>query len=80
MEPGKIVRIGVPPIRLEVMNGISGVVFGECYGKRQEASIDGVRVCFIDRESLLLNKRAAGRAKDLADIEALTRPTKTPRG
>lgn len=79
MEPGKIVRIGVPPLRLEVMNGISGVSFDRCYGQRAEETIDGVRICFIDRENLLLNKQAAGRPKDLADIEALTRPAKKPR-
>ncbi len=73
MEPGKIVRIGVPPLRLEVMNEISGVSFDDCFGKHAEETIDGIRICFIDRESLLLNKRAAGRPKDLADIAALTR-------
>ena len=76
MEPGKIIRIGVPPLRLEVMNEISGVTFEECFGRRLEEMIDGIRVCFIDRELLLLNKRAAGRPKDLADIDALTRTTK----
>jgi predicted nucleotidyltransferase len=78
LEPGRIVRIGVPPLRLEVMNAISGVSFEECFGKRAEESIAGLRVCFIDRESLLANKRAAGRPKDLADIEALTRTTNKP--
>ena len=71
--PGKIVRVGVPPLRLEVLNRISGVLFAECYKKRLEENIGGVRVCFIDRESLLTNKRAAGRPKDLADIDALTK-------
>jgi predicted nucleotidyltransferase len=73
MEPGKIVRIGVPPLRLEVMNGISGVTFDQCYARRLEENIAGVRVCFIDRESLILNKQAAGRPKDLADLAALTK-------
>lgn len=73
MEPGRMVRIGVPPLRLEVMNGISGVAFEECYAKRVEDTIDGLRICFIDRESLLKNKQAAGRPKDLADIDALTK-------
>ena len=72
MEPGKIVRMGVPPLRLEVMNEISGVSFDECYGRRVEAKIAGVMVCFIDRESLMLNKQAAGRPKDLADLAALS--------
>lgn len=78
MEPGRIVRIGVPPVRLEVMNAISGVSFDDCFGQRIEESIAGLRICFIDRESLLVNKRAAGRPKDLADIDALTRPPKSP--
>lgn len=73
VEPGRIVRMGIPPVRLEVMNTISGVSFDACFGKRVEETIDGIRVCFIDRENLLINKRAAGRPKDLADIDALTR-------
>jgi hypothetical protein len=73
MAPGKIVRIGVPPLRVEVLNRISGVFFAKCYKKRLEETIGGVRICFIDRASLLANKRAAGRLKDLADIEALTK-------
>lgn len=73
LNPGRIVRIGVPPLRLEVMNEISGVRFEDCYDRRAEEEIDGVRVSFIDRESLLANKRAAGRTRDLADVEALTR-------
>jgi predicted nucleotidyltransferase len=71
LEPGKIVRIGVPPVRIEVMNSISGVRFEEIYPKRIEVTIDGVRMPFIDLESLLRNKAASGRLKDLADIEGL---------
>jgi predicted nucleotidyltransferase len=72
-EPGKIVRIGFPPIRIEVMNSISGITFAEAYTKRVEETVDGVRIPFIDLESLLKNKTAAGRLKDLADIEGLTK-------
>ncbi len=61
MEPGKIVRIGVPPLRLEVMNDISGVFFEQCYSFRVEATIAGVPMSFIDRENLLLNKQPAQR-------------------
>ena len=75
-EPGKIIRIGVPPLRLEIMNEISGVKFDGCFSQRVEEMIDGVRVCFIDRENLLLNKRAAGRPKNIADIDVLTRTAK----
>ena len=71
MEPGKIVRLGVPPLRLKVMNEISGVTFADCYRRRIEETIGGVLICFIDRESLIRNKQAAGRSKDVADIVAL---------
>lgn len=71
MEQGRIVRIGVPPLRLEVMNEISGVSFAECFARRVEATIDGLSINFIARENLLANKRAAGRPKDLADLVGL---------
>ena len=73
MKAGKIVRIGLPPLRIEVMNSISGVAFAEAYRRRIEEHIEGVRVPFIDLDSLLKNKAASGRLKDLADIEALTK-------
>ncbi len=66
-------RIGVPPLRLEVMNEIAGVNFADCFARRIEVMIAGLRVSFIDRESLRQNKRAAGRPKDLADIASLSR-------
>lgn len=80
MEKGRIVRVGVPPLRLEVMNEISGVAFAECYARRIEETIDGVRINFMDREKLLANKRSAGRPKDLADVDALTKPRREESG
>ena len=70
--PGNIVRIGVPPIRLEVLNQISGVEFKACYKNKMTVKIDDSEINLIDLESLLKNKRAAGRPKDLADLDELT--------
>ena len=75
LDEGKIVRVGLPPLRIEVLNGISGVTFDEIFPKRIEEVIDGLRVPFIDLNSLLKNKAASGRLKDLADIEELTKKT-----
>jgi predicted nucleotidyltransferase len=72
LEAGKVVRLGVPPLRLEVLTRISGVTFAECHARRVEEDIAGLRVPFIDLASLLKNKAASGRPKDLADIAALT--------
>jgi hypothetical protein len=72
--PGKIIRIGRPPERLEVMNEISGVTFAECYAHRVIFKDQDLLVAFIDLERLVRNKRATGRLRDLADIENLPPP------
>ncbi|HTB63843.1 MAG TPA: nucleotidyltransferase [Opitutales bacterium] len=77
LEPGKIVRIGRPPLRIEVMNRISGIAFAECFDQRIEELIEGVSIPFIDLQSLLKNKAASGRLKDLSDVEALTKKGRT---
>ena len=68
---GRVVRMGVPPLRIELLTSISGVEFDPCYARRIPASIDGISVTVISREDLLANKRATGRAKDTADVEQL---------
>lgn len=70
---GKIIRFGVPPLRLEIMNEISGVEFSACYPKRVTEQIGSIAVPFIDLENLIRNKQASGRPKDLADVAELTR-------
>jgi len=67
----KIIRMGNPPMRLEISTGISGVEFEECYSSRSVDTIDGVEVNIIDLLHLKANKKAAGRYKDLADLENL---------
>jgi len=67
----QIVRMGVPPLKLEICTFISGVNFDECYRARVVDKLDGVEVNLIDLEHLKKNKKASGRAKDLADLERL---------
>lgn len=71
LAPGQVVRMGVPPIRLEIQTGISGVEFPECFARRRRADIGGVQVNVISLEDLKANKRASGRHKDLEDLEHL---------
>ncbi len=70
-KPGKIIRMGVPPMRIEVLTEIDGVAFADCYGARITAEIDGQTVQLISREHLRINKRASGRHKDLDDLDHL---------
>lgn len=71
LEHGRIIRMGVPPMRLEILNKISGVTFEECYERRLSQNIDGVVINFIHLDDLKRNKAASGRTKDLNDLEHL---------
>ena len=67
----KIVRFGVPPLRIEIHTSISGVEFESCFANRVAAIIDGIDVPLIALADLRTNKKASGRHKDLADLEHL---------
>lgn len=67
----KILRMGMPPFRLEVSTDIDGVEFEECYAKRTIFHIDEIPVNLIGLDDLIKNKKASGRLKDLADVEKL---------
>jgi len=70
-QPGNILRIGVKPVRIELLNQISGVAFEEAWNGRTEVNMDGLSVPVIGLKELLANKLASGRLKDLADHEEL---------
>ncbi len=71
--PGQIIRLGRPPVRIEIATSISGVEFAECYKARVVDNLDGVHVNVLALRDLKLNKKAAGRHKDLEDLENLPR-------
>ena len=72
MKTNQIVRMGIPPMRIELLTTISGVSFEECYRERIIDEIDGVEVSIINLRHLRINKRASGRHKDLDDLEHLS--------
>lgn len=67
----KVVRMGVPPMRIEILTSISGVEFDEGYTQRVVDELDGITVNVISLDMLKRNKKAAGRYKDLNDLEHL---------
>ena len=67
----RMLEMGVPPVQVHVMSAISGVDWDEAWADRVEGPLGRHRVHFLGRDSFLRNKRAAGRPKDLADIDAL---------
>jgi predicted nucleotidyltransferase len=72
LEPGNIIRMGFPPMRIEICTQIDGVVFADCYERRLMTEMDGIQIPVIALNDLLANKRASNRLKDQADVEALT--------
>jgi len=72
LRPDTVVQVGLAPNRIDVLTTISGVGdFSRAWNQRVEREVRGTLIPFLDRETLIENKRASGRLKDLADIEAL---------
>ncbi len=71
LKDDQVVRMGLPPIRIEIVTTISGVNFRECYAEKVSADLDGVKVDIISLNHLKINKKASGRHKDLNDLDNL---------
>jgi predicted nucleotidyltransferase len=67
----QIIRMGVPPVRIELATTISGINFGDCFAKRLVTELDGVKTNLISLAHLKINKKASARHHDLADLENL---------
>jgi len=70
---GKGFKMGEPPRRIDILTQIEGVTFEHAWQGRREALFGDIRCAVIGFEDLLVNKRAAGRPQDLADVAALER-------
>jgi hypothetical protein len=71
LQPGQVFRIGVPPLQIDLLTKVSGCDFGACFARREMLFRDDVEISVISVVDLITNKRAAGRAKDHGDIQAL---------
>jgi hypothetical protein len=71
LSPASIVGFGTPPFRIEVMTSIDGVEYDACQADASTITVDGVDIPVISLADLETNKKAAGRRKDLADLDNL---------
>jgi predicted nucleotidyltransferase len=71
LKENQAIRMGVPPIRIEIVTSASGVNFEQCYAARVVDELDGVPVNVINLEHLKINKKATGRHRDLDDLDNL---------
>jgi hypothetical protein len=71
--PGTGFKMGEPPARIDILTQIEGVRFEDAWPRRLGTTFGSVKCAVIGRDDLLINKRAAGRPQDLADVDALER-------
>jgi len=68
---GTIFQIGVAPRRIDIITAASGLQFEPAYQNSIPVTIEGIEVRILSIDDLILNKKATGRTKDLADAEVL---------
>ena len=69
--PDKVIQIGVTPVRVDIVTSLTGVSWEEAAKGRVAGTYGDLEVYYIGKKQFILNKRALGRKKDLADLEAL---------
>jgi hypothetical protein len=66
-----VVQLGLPPVRIDIITSISGVSWEQADATKEPGLYGNVPVHYIGKDQYVANKKAIGRAKDIADIEAL---------
>ena len=69
--PNRVIQMGFPPRRIDLLTSIDGVEFSPSFARRLVAVVGGQSLSFLALEDFKTNKRATGRHKDLADLDAL---------
>jgi hypothetical protein len=70
-QPDIVAQFGLPPNRIDVLTGVSGLTFEEAWTTRVEEVVEGVLVPVLGLKELVRNKKASGRDKDRADVKGL---------
>jgi hypothetical protein len=66
-----VIQLGFPPQRIDILTGVSGLSFDECWTEKKEFIFDGEKVNFISLHHLKINKQSTGRDKDKLDLNNL---------
>lgn len=70
-EPEMVIQLGLPPVRVDIMTSLTGIDWDHAYAGKVPGDYGGVPTDYIGLEQFIANKRAVGRKRDQADIEAL---------
>jgi hypothetical protein len=69
-----VTQLGYPPLRIDILNAISGVDFDDAYQGKVIGQYEDLSILFINISDFIANKQASGRPKDIGDIDALQNP------
>ncbi|NLV31931.1 MAG: nucleotidyltransferase family protein [Acidobacteria bacterium] len=70
-QPGQVVQLGFPPVRIDLLTSITGVSWEEALAGSVEDFLGDLPVRYLGIRELIRNKKALARKKDLADLEAI---------
>ncbi len=70
-QPDMVIQLGIAPVRIDIITSLTGVTWEQVYSNKVKGNYGNVPADYIGREELVANKRAVGRKRDLADLEAL---------
>jgi len=71
LDSEQIIQLGRAPNRIDLLTSISGVTIEQAFASKVRAELDDIPVFILGKAALIRNKRAVGRAQDLADLESL---------
>jgi hypothetical protein len=77
-KPKQYFQVGVPPARVDVLQSIAAVSFEDAWNHATTVQINGRSVRFLSRDDLIRNTLAAGRLKDLGDVDELRKFSRKP--
>ncbi len=66
-----VFQMGLPPARIDILSGITGVNFTEAWERRVTVRLGQDEVGVLSKVDFIANKTAVGRPKDLADMALL---------
>lgn len=70
-DPDNVIQLGVPPVRIDLVTSITGISWDEAKKGKVLGTYGDITVPYLGKKEFIANKRALGRKKDFADLEAL---------
>lgn len=68
---GRVIQLGMPPYRVDLLNDIEGISFREAWKNKTRATYGEQEIHVISKMDLIKNKTAVGREQDILDVKRL---------